>query len=159
MRTPRRGTGVWYRGGMLRSSRDEEPPLGAVVLAVAERLRERLIAGLIARGWPELSANELLVFLLLPWKGIRPPALAEQVGITRQSLHTLLGRLEDRGLIAVDPELLCSRRTWVRLTERGVELVADGREVLDELDGELRRALEPRPGRPQGPRSDSQQSA
>lgn len=119
-------------------------PLAAALLHAAEWFNSALLDHLEARGWPRLSRNQSQVFPLIHAdRGTSPSDVARGLGVTRQSAHVLLGQLEDLGILQRRPDPEDGRRTLLHLTDRGVALAADAREVLADLEAELAARIGP----------------
>jgi DNA-binding MarR family transcriptional regulator len=115
-----------------------EGGLAAALLEASDWLNEALLDELALRGWPRLTRTQSQVFLHLG-AGRRPAELARRVGITRQSMQTLLQGLEEEGLVAQERQ--AARAVLVRLAPRGEALVADARTALRGLERELERRI------------------
>jgi DNA-binding MarR family transcriptional regulator len=112
----------------------DRAPLAGALLGAADWFNDALVLRLAERGWPRLTRNQSRVFALMPPRGARPVELARAVGITRQSMHTLLRGLADEGLLSFHPDPDDLRSVVVRLTPRGQDLVRDAGEILGELE-------------------------
>jgi DNA-binding MarR family transcriptional regulator len=99
----------------------------AVVIA-AEQYREAL-AHHFGMGRSEAQA----IAELAATGGLGQTELAARVGITTGAGTALIDRLEAAGLVQRTPHPTDRRRTVVTLTDRGHQLVAEGRESLARL--------------------------
>jgi DNA-binding MarR family transcriptional regulator len=99
----------------------------AVVLA-AEQYREAL-AHHFGMGRSEAQA----IAVLAETGGLGQTDLAARVGITTGACTALIDRLETAGWVQRTPHSTDRRRTIVTLTDRGHQLVAEGRESLGRL--------------------------
>lgn len=111
---------------------DKSPPLALSLLLAAERFDRTLRERLVAAGWPRLSSNQSRVIAEID--GRRSQAeLARRLGITRQSLHVIVGQLRDLDLLEPPGDA-------VRLSTEGRRMArAAGRE-LERLEVELEEA-------------------
>ena len=96
-------------------------------------VRDQLYAGVVAAGFDDLNAAHVGLWRYPGLEGVRPSQLADQVGITKQSVNDLLGHLEAHGTCCACP---------IRPTE--------GLVSSDSLprDGGSSRPSTPRRGRP-----------
>ena len=98
---------------------DPPPLIGALLRLPYEVVRRRLLDGLHAAGYTDLTAAHLSVMLYPPSAGQRPSDLAVQRGMSRQALNYILGQVEELGYIERrgDPDDQRSKR--IALTSRG----------------------------------------
>jgi DNA-binding MarR family transcriptional regulator len=94
----------------------------------------------VAPRHPELRPAHLRLFRYGPPDGARITELAARSGMTKQSMHELVGHLERHGYLHREPDPADSRALRVRLTDRGDELqrqlrAASARVHLRWLDG------------------------
>lgn len=112
-------------------------PLARLLLQRFRWLDRALLDELAARGWPSLTHALSLVMASIPREGIRPARLAEELGVTRQSLHQSLGELRAMGLIESVRDPGDRRSHIVRLTPSGRANVAAALEAFDALEASL----------------------
>lgn len=100
----------------------------------SERVRGRMLAALHAAGYDDLDFPHLNVLQYPGPHGMRPSALAERLGVSKQALNYLLGELERLGYLerAPDPDDLRSRR--IALTERGRGVIPVIRATVAEVE-------------------------
>jgi DNA-binding MarR family transcriptional regulator len=96
----------------------------------------RIAQGIQARGHPRIRLSHQVVFANIGLGRIRVTELAECAQITQQAMGKTLRELEELGYIerAVDEQ--DRRAKAIRLTQRGMQLVADAVEVAEEVHGE-----------------------
>jgi DNA-binding MarR family transcriptional regulator len=117
------------------------PPLAAALLAAADWFNEALLDDLAGRGWPRVSRHQSQVFPLLGPDGCSQADLTRHLGITRQSVSTLVQELEALELVERRPDVADRRVKVVALTERGHEFAAEARRLLASAEAELERRI------------------
>ncbi len=124
---------------MSTGPRDPLPPghLAAELLAASAWFDEALLARLVHRGWPELSANRSRIFLALSQGPVRVSDLARELDVSRQAVHQLLDGLQREELVERRADEHDRRAQRVVLTERGRALATDAGHVLVDLEREL----------------------
>ena len=100
------------------------PLVGGLLRLAWERVRQDIDAGVRAAGYHDLNPAHLAPFRSNGPDGQRPSRIAEQMGITKQSVNDLLRHLENTGYLNLVPDPEDSRARLVRLTPRGRELHA-----------------------------------
>lgn len=111
--------------------------LAASLLQASEWFNLALLDRLEAQGWPRITRSQSLVFLHLGGGVLRPAELARRVGISRQSMQTLLEHLEHLELVSQRPDPADGRAKQVRVAPRGRRLVAAAEATLRDLEAEL----------------------
>ena len=101
------------------SARLEDPLIGALLRAPAQAIHRRLIRELNTAGFDDLRLPHIPVLQYPGPDGVRPAALAERTGMSKQAINQLLRSLEGSGyLIRSDVEGDAGARV-IRFTERG----------------------------------------
>ncbi len=121
------------------------PPLiGALLRIPWEAVRRRMLERLHERGFDDLEAPHLNVFLFPGPEGAKPTELAARLHASKQSINHLLGQLERLDYLERrdDPEDLRSRR--IHLTRRGRAAVLVIRGAVAEVERDWERRLGPR---------------
>lgn len=95
------------------------PYIGALTRAVWQWVRDQMYAGVVATGYDDLNAAHVALWRYPGLDGLRPTALAERSGITKQSVNDLLGHLERMGYLVRVPDTADGRARVVRLTAKG----------------------------------------
>jgi len=127
---------------------------------------DRNYAGVAAAGFDDITPAHIAMFRYptLDWR--RPKEIADQLQISKQSVHELLTHLERQGYLTREHDPTDGRARIVRLTDRGRELettingLAQGSEIhIAQLLGErrfaqLRLTLEELESKLTDPRSD-----
>jgi DNA-binding MarR family transcriptional regulator len=99
-------------------------------------MRERMLAGLHARGFTDLTAAHLNVLQYPGPHGVRPSELAVRTGMTRQALNYLLGQMEEGGYLERRDAAGDQRSRRIHLTRRGHRAVSAIREIVAEVESE-----------------------
>ena len=107
---------------MSRQRNGNGPLIGGLLRLAWERVRQDIDAGVRAAGYDDLNPAHLAPFRSNGPDGQRPSRIAEQMGITKQSVNDLLRHLEAAGYLDLVPDPDDSRARLVRLTPRGREL-------------------------------------
>ena len=113
------------------------PPLiGALLRVPAQAIHRRIIAELNASGFDELRLPHIAVLQFPGPDGVRPGALAERAGTSKQAMNQLLRSLEGFGYIARSDAHDDGRRRVVRLTGRGRAAYAKISDILRDIERE-----------------------
>lgn len=92
----------------------------------------RIWQGLAARGYPDIRPSHSAVFANLGMGAVRVTELAELAQVTQQAMGKMLKELERMGYVARDIDGGDKRAKEIRLTQRGVALVSDSLEVVNQ---------------------------
>ena len=98
------------------------PYIGALLRVVWQWVREQMYAGVVAAGFDDLNAAHVGLWRYPGLDGLRPSQLADQRGITKQSVNDLLGHLERHGYLVREPDSADGRARVIRLTSKGRRL-------------------------------------
>ena len=113
-----------------RESAPGPPPLiGALLRIPSEAIHRRLIRDLNAAGFEALSLPHMAVLQFPGPDGVRPGALAERAGISKQAMNQLLGTLEGLGYVARSALPQEGGARVVRLTKRTQHAIRNGAEA------------------------------
>jgi DNA-binding MarR family transcriptional regulator len=96
--------------------------IGAMVRVVWQWVRDEMYAGVVAAGYNDLNAAHVGLWRYPGLDGLRPSELADQLGITKQSVNDLLGHLERHGYLGRVPDAADGRARVIRLTSKGRRL-------------------------------------
>jgi len=96
--------------------------IGAMLRVVWQWVRDEMYAGVVAAGYHDLSSAHVGLWRYPGLEGARPSQLADQAGITKQSVNDLLGHLEAHGYLARVPDSADGRARVIRLTPKGWRL-------------------------------------
>lgn len=113
--------------------------VGYALKQAAAALRSTMDAALRPLGLnvPQYACLELLG----QRPGLSAAELARGAFVTRQSMHTVLQGLEDRGLLTRPPTAPQGRALPTRLTEDGVRLLAQASHTVADIEHRMLRAL------------------
>lgn len=106
------------------------------LLALSTAIRDRIGAGLVARGH-SLGPATTQVLPNLPLEGMGMTELASRLRLTLQRTGQLVQQLEQEGYVAREADALDGRAKRVVYTRRGKALVRDVGAVLARVSGEL----------------------
>src|SRR5580700_8577455 len=101
---------------------EPSPYVGALLGIVWQWVRDQLYAGVVAAGFDDLNAAHVGLWRYPGIDGLRPSQLADQRGITKQSVNDLLGHLERHGYLVREPDSADGRARVIRLTSKGRRL-------------------------------------
>jgi len=113
------------------------PPLiGALLRVPSQAIHRRLIRDLNAAGFDDLNLPHMAVLQFPGPDGVRPGALAERAGMSKQAMNQLLGTLEGFGYVTRSALPQEGGARIVRLTKRGHAAYAKMADVLREIERE-----------------------
>ena len=101
------------------------------------RLTEVLVARLQTRGYTRLTASHLTFLAQLECGENHAAEIARQTGISRQAVHKQVKELAALGLLDERPHPGRGNQRPIVFTERGIQLIADCRAILADLDAAL----------------------
>ena len=130
---------------MSTPSRPPVPPLiGALIRVPAYAIHRRIIRELNASGFIELRLAHMPVLQYPGPDGVRPGALAERAGMSKQAMNQLLMSLETLGYIARGPARDDGRTRVVRFTRRGRAAYSRIADILRDIEHEWIAELGPK---------------
>ena len=103
-------------------TRGKGPYVGAMMRIVWQWIRAQIYSGVVAAGYDDLNPAHVALIRYPIFEGLRPTMLAEQVGITKQSVNDLLGHLEACGYLIRVPDPADGRARVIQLTAKGRRL-------------------------------------
>jgi DNA-binding MarR family transcriptional regulator len=112
---------------------DAQPQTGDLVMALARRVRRAHLDALAQ--WQVTPSQSRALKVLARADGMRPSALADDLGIAPRSATEVVDALEERGWVRRAPDPTDRRATALTLTDAGRDLVA-------RVDGVRRAATE-----------------
>jgi DNA-binding MarR family transcriptional regulator len=115
--------------------------IGALLRKPTDAMRERLLAGLSAKGFTDFAPSYFAVMRFPGPHGRRPTELADETGMTRQAMNYLLGQLEGLGYLVREADPADAHAKRIRLTPRGETLWTTIRTIMGEIEQDLRRQL------------------
>ena len=104
--------------------------------APAQAIHRRIIQELNAAGFDELRLPHIAVFQFPGPDGVRPLALAERAGVSKQAMNQLLRSLESLGYIARSDAPDQGRTRIVRFTRRGHAAYSKIYDILRDIESE-----------------------
>ena len=113
-----------------------QPLIGALLRVPWEVLRQRLLDGLHAAGFTDLTPSHLSILLYPGPHGLRPTDLAEQRQMSRQAVNYLVGQVEQLGYLERHSDPGDQRSKRIALTARGRRAGQVIRDTVAELERE-----------------------
>lgn len=110
--------------------------IGALLRVPAQAIHRRIITELNVAGFTELRVPHMAVLQFPGPDGVRPSALAERAGMSKQAMNQLLRSLEALGYLARSDAPDEGRARIIRLTKRGRAAYARIHEILREIEEE-----------------------
>jgi DNA-binding MarR family transcriptional regulator len=110
--------------------------IGALLRVPAQAIHRRIINELNAAGFDELRVPHMAVLQFPGPDGVRPGALAERAGMSKQAMNQLLRSLESLGYLARSNAPGEGRARIVRLTKRGHAAHAKIHDILRDIERE-----------------------
>ena len=95
------------------------PFVGALMLVGWQWVREQVFEGVRAAGYDDLNPAHVGLVRYPTLDGLRPIDIATRMQITKQSVHDLLGHMEQRGYLVREDDPGDRRARVVRLTDKG----------------------------------------
>ena len=119
--------------------------IGALLRVPAQAIQRRIIAELNAAGFDDLRLPHMAVLQFPGPDGVRPVALAERAGMSKQAMNQLLRSLEDLGYLVHRSDAPAEGRARiVSFTRRGRAAYARIHDILREIEHEWSAVLGPR---------------
>ncbi len=112
------------------------PPMIQLLEVARDAFSQELYVRVEEAGYGDLRPGHGCVFSNIDPDGSRLTDLAERARMTKQSVGEVTSDLEQRGYVERLPDPLDGRAKTIRLTERGREAQALGRQLIDELEQE-----------------------
>jgi len=123
----------------------ETPPLiGALLRVPSQAIHRRLIRDLNTAGFEDLKLPHMAVLQFPGPDGVRPSALAERAGMSKQAMNQVLGTLETLGYVARCPLPGERGARVVQLTKRGHAAYAKMADILCDVEREWIAELGPK---------------
>ena len=120
----------------IASTKTQDLLIGALLRVPAQAIHRRIIKELNAAGFDELRVPHMAVLNFPGPDGVRPGALAERAGISKQALNQLLRSLEAFGYIVRSDEPSEGGARIIRFTRRGRVAFARIVDILREIERE-----------------------
>jgi DNA-binding MarR family transcriptional regulator len=110
--------------------------VGLLLFLPYRAMESRVVAGLAAAGFEDLTPAQARVLARIAPAGSRLTDLAAQAGITKQSAGFLVDQLERGGYVERVPDPADGRARLVRIAERGARSVEASRGIVAEVEAE-----------------------
>ncbi len=110
--------------------------IGALLRVPAQAVQRRIIRALNAAGFDELRLPHMAVLQYPGPDGVRPSALAERAGMSKQAMNQLLRSLEELGYLVRSDAPDEGRARIIRFTKRGRAAYAKIHEILRAIERE-----------------------
>jgi DNA-binding MarR family transcriptional regulator len=115
--------------------------LPLALLRLADELNEHALREVAAHGGPALNRSEALVFAFVAPQGSTVVELARAAGMTKQSMHAIVRRLIDLGLLEHRPPSLDARTRPVALTADGRRVASTARRAFRRIERRLEQRV------------------
>lgn len=117
--------------------------IGALLRVPAQAIQRRLIAELNAAGFDDLRVPHMAVLQFPGPDRVRPSALAERAGMSKQAMNQLLKSLESLGYLVRSDAPDEGRARIVRVTRRGRAAYAKIHDILRDIERDWSAELGP----------------
>ena len=118
--------------------------IGALLRVPAQAIQRRLIAELNAAGFDDLRVPHMAVLQFPGPDRVRPGALAERAGMSKQAMNQLLKSLESLGYLVRSDVPDEGRARIVRVTRRGRAAYAKIHDILRDIERDWSAELGPK---------------
>src|SRR3974377_1617523 len=118
--------------------------IGALLRVPAQAIHRRIIKELNAAGFEELRVPHMAVLQFPGPDGVRPSALAERAGMSKQAMNQLLRSLEGIGYIVRSNAPAQGRARIVHFTKRGHAAYSKIHDILRDIEREWGAELGPK---------------
>jgi DNA-binding MarR family transcriptional regulator len=126
------------------SVKTEDMLIGALLRVPAQAIHRRLINELNAAGFAGLTIPHMAVLQFPGPDGVRPSALAERAGMSKQAMNQLLRSLEGLGYVVRSDVPDEGGARMVRFTKRGRAVYSKMVDVLRDIEREWSAELGPK---------------
>ena len=117
--------------------------IGALLRVPAQAIQRRLIAELNGAGFDDLRVPHMAVLQFPGPDRVRPSALAERAGMSKQAMNQLLKSLESLGYLVRSDVPDEGRARIVRVTRRGRAAYAKIHDILRDIERDWSAELGP----------------
>lgn len=114
---------------------------GRLLLTARRAFTARVAERMKALKLGELPPPFVMLLPYLDSKGTRSVELAQAAGISKQAVAKIVSGLEDMGLLVRSADPSDARASLVKLTPRGLKLLAASRRAVDEVEQEYEAML------------------
>lgn len=119
-----------------------EPPLGVLLFIPVRHMEERILAAVVAAGFPITLAQAKLA-QRIDVEGSRLGRLAEAAQVTKQSAGYLVDQLEEAGYVERVRDPKDARAVLVRIAERGRQAIAVAQVAQERIEAEWEEHVGP----------------
>jgi DNA-binding MarR family transcriptional regulator len=119
----------------------DELHLGVLCFIASRAVETRVLEGLAAAGFDDLTVAQARVAARIDPGGTRMSDLAEQAQVTRQTASSLVDNLQRGGYVRRVPDPSDGRATLVVFAQRGEAAIAVARRVESEVHAEWKAHL------------------
>jgi DNA-binding MarR family transcriptional regulator len=130
--------------GSERISGQKGPRVGGMMRMAQKWVMDQLYAQIRASGYEDLGRFHVDMFRANIPDGLRPTEVAEQLGITKQSVNQAVRDLEAGGYLTLEPDPTDGRARVIRLTAKGHRLHDLAYTVALSAEQAIARQLGPR---------------
>jgi MarR family transcriptional regulator, temperature-dependent positive regulator of motility len=130
-----------YHDSGSRTSRQLSPHLGQLLHDLANDFQRRTLNKCRLRGHSKIRGAHSAILEHMDTDGMCLTELAQRVGISQQATGKLIRDLERNGYAHSHIDSRDKRSRIIRLSERGVALIRDFEEILEEIRREYRSAI------------------
>ncbi len=128
-----------------RSERQERnPDLWVLATQLQHSIHEELLTRLAEQGHPDLRPRHAAVLAFLDENGVRATELARLSGRHKQVVGRLVDELEDLGYVGRRPDPSDRRAKLVVPTNRGLEMLVAGDQIVAEIEARHAAAAGPK---------------
>ena len=107
--------------------------MSRLLIELAKNFEQRALDKCHQRGHTNIRRSHTSLFSNLGFGAVRLTELAERAGITQQAMGKLVKEMEQVGYVKRHVDSADKRAKIIELTERGVILVNDSMEIVDEI--------------------------
>ena len=131
-----------------RERQEWNPDLGVLASQLLFSVQEELFARLAEQGYDDLHPRHGAVLAYLDEDGVRATELARLSGRHKQVVGRMVDELEELGYVERRPDPEDRRAKLIVPTERGLEQMRRGDEIVAEIEARHAQAAAARPTRP-----------
>jgi DNA-binding MarR family transcriptional regulator len=118
-----------------------DQPIARLLLDRFRWADKALRGRLAAKGWPEMTPAQSLVFASIDLDGTRPSELARRIGVSRQAVHQTIAELVSVDLLTLVADPQDGRAKLAVVTDEGRRNIAAAQESLDEIEADLQSRI------------------
>jgi DNA-binding MarR family transcriptional regulator len=115
--------------------------LGRLLLASVINWQDVLVAGLQKKGFRNFRASHMNLLRHIDFEGTRISEIARRSRVSKQTVGELIAGCEAERLVKIVPDSTDGRAKIVMFTSLGKSIIVAEREIMEEMDARLARAL------------------